>query len=322
MSRNLLESLDPELRAPIAGIIAEAVTLDDISAARVASAKMMEAVKAGAPTAQGVTVEERGIPGPAGAPDVTVRIHRPARRGGALPALLWIHGGGYVLGKAEYEDVGCGRFAAEADCVVAAVEYRLAPEDPFPAALEDCYAALTWMAGSAGELGVDPSRIAIGGASAGGGLAAGLALLARDRAEVDPVFQLLVYPMVDDRNVRPAGETLPDTLFWTRANNQVAWRCYLGREPAGADISYYASACRSADLEGLPPAYISVGDQDLFLEEDVAYARRLIEAGVSTELHVYPGACHGFDMLVPEAGISRRFIADQVAALRRVLHRA
>jgi acetyl esterase/lipase len=168
-------------------------------------------------------------------------------------------------------------------------------------------------------LGIDRSRIAIGGASAGGGLAAGLALLARDRGEVDVVFQLLVYPMLDDCNVAPAGDALPDTVFWTRGNNLVAWRSYLAGEPGGQGVSAYASVCRAADLKGLPAAYIAVGDQDLFAEEDIDYARRLVRAGVPTELHVYPGGCHGFDMLVPEADISRRFTSDSVRALRRAL---
>jgi acetyl esterase/lipase len=169
-------------------------------------------------------------------------------------------------------------------------------------------------------LGIDSARIAVGGASAGGGLAAGLALLARDRGELDVAFQLLVFPMIDDRTVPAARDSLPDTLFWTRANNLVAWRCYLGCEPGVAETSGYASVSRAASLEGLPPAYIAVGDLDLFVEEDVDYARRLICAGVPTELHVYPGACHGFDMLVPDAEISRRFVADQVRALSRALH--
>ena len=233
MNPDLIRSLDPELRLPITELMGKFVSLKDIPAARVAEGKMMEALKAQAPVVRRVEVEVRLVPGPEGAPDVTVRIYRPEGRKAVLPALLWIHGGGYVLGSVEYEDATCAQLAAEADCVTVAVEYRLAPENPFPAPLEDCYAALRWMAASVGELGIDRSRIAIGGASAGGGLSAGLALLARDRGEVDIVFQLLVYPMLDDRNAALASEVLPDAVFWTRENNLVAWRSYLGREPGG-----------------------------------------------------------------------------------------
>jgi acetyl esterase/lipase len=206
-------------------------------------------------------------------------------------------------------------------CVVASVEYRLAPEHPFPAPVEDCYAALKWLSARSAELGVNRSRIAVGGASAGGGLAAGLALLTRDRAEVEVTFQLLIYPMIDDRNVAPASETVPDTFVWTRENNRMGWRAYLGREPGGADVSPYAAAARATDLTGLPPAYIPVGDLDLFLDENITYAQRLLAAGVPTELHVYPGAFHGFNGFVPSAEISRRFNADRDSALKRMLHR-
>jgi acetyl esterase/lipase len=319
VSGDPFKSLDPELRGIVAGLADEFVTLDDIAEARVAAAKMMEAAKEQSPEVHRVDIEQRVVPGPPGAPDVAVRIYRPEGHEGMWPALLWIHGGGYVLGSVEYEDPTCSRFAAEVGCVTVGVQYRLAPEHPFPAPLEDCYAALKWMVGCADELGIDRARVAIGGASAGGGLAAGLALLARDRGEIEVVFQLLVYPMLDDCNMAPSSEDLPDTVFWTRANNLIAWRSYLGRRPGEEGISHYASACRATDLRGLPPAYIAVGDQDLFVGEDIGFARGLITAGVPTELRVYPGGCHGFDMLVPEADISRRFISDAVLALKKAV---
>jgi acetyl esterase/lipase len=269
----------------------------------------------------GVMAEDRIIPGPKGAPDITVRIYRPEKLAGLLPVLLWIHGGGYILGDIEQEDMTAKQFTLAGECVVVSVEYRLAPEHPYPAPLEDCYAALKWLSAHTGELGVDSSRIAIGGASAGGGLAAGLAILARDRAEVPVMFQLLVYPMINDCNITPAGDNLPDALFWTRENNLIGWRSYLGCEPGIEGISCYAAALRAKNLEGLPPAYITVGDIDLFAQEDIEYARRLIEAGVPTELHVYPGGCHAFDMLVPGADISKRFTVDIRRALKRALSR-
>jgi len=320
MNRDLTELLDPELKEPIKMMLDQMppMTFDNLPAARAASQQMMAAMKMQMPVIPGVITEDRTIPGPKDSPDVTVRIYRPEKQVGQLPALLWIHGGGYMLGDIDQEDFTAKQFALAGDCVVVSVEYRLAPENPYPAPLEDCYAALKWLSAHAEELGVN--RMAIGGASAGGGLAAGLAILARDRAEVKALFQLLVYPMINDCNVIPASKTLPDTIFWTRENNLIGWRSYLGCEPGREGIPCYAAAYRATNLEGLPPAYITVGDLDLFAQEDIDYSRRLMGAGVSTELHVYPGGCHAFDMLVPDADISKRFTADIHRALGRALH--
>ena len=207
-----------------------------------------------------------------------------------------------------------------ADCITVSVDYRRAPEAPFPAPLEDCYAALKWCFEHADEIGVDSSRIAIGGGSAGGGLAAALALLVRDRAEMDVVFQMLIYPMIDDTNVAPASETLPDTYIWSRANNLFGWTSYLGRAPGGEGVSPYAAAFRASDLTGLPPALIVVGELDLFVDENIEYARRLIGAGIPTELQVYPGAYHGFINIAPEADVSQQCIAACTQALKKALH--
>ncbi len=316
--------LDPELAPPLEAWLKATnggINLHDIPAARRMMDELAAAQMANAPPIEGVRTEDRWVPGPAGAPEVFVRIYQPTDRPDTLPALLWIHGGGYVLGSVERDDLLAKHLAKVAQCVVVSVEYRLAPEHPFPAPIEDCYAALKWLSAQSAELGVNRARIAVGGASAGGGLAAGLALLTRDRAEVELTFQLLIYPMIDDRNVAPASATVPDTLVWTRENNLVGWRAYLGREPGGADVSCYAAAARATDLRGLPPAYIPVGDLDLFLDENIAYAQRLMAAGVPTELHVYPGAFHGFNGFVPGADISRRFNADRDSVLKRMLHR-
>jgi len=318
------DRLDPELVQPLQDFLAATnggISLDDIPAMRTTLRQLNDVMKTLVPPVEGVVSEDRQVPGPEGAPDVPVRIYRPVERSPQLPALLWIHGGGYVLGDIEGDDLRARQFAKDLDCVVVSVEYRLAPEHPFPAPIEDCYAALKWLAATAGELGVDRSRIAIGGASAGGGLAAGLALLARDRGEVTLAFQLLIYPMIDDRNVAPADEQHPDTLIWSRANNIAGWRSYLGQDGGGDDVSPYAAAFRATDLAGLPSAYIPVGDIDLFIDEDILYARRLIQAGVPTELHVYPGGFHGFDALAPATGIAQRFNADLNQALRRAFAR-
>ena len=322
MVRDLAEQLDPELKGPIKKLLKLMPPTDftRIPAARAASKQMIAAMHSKLPVIKGVVAEDKKIPGPDGAPDVAVRLYRPEGQTGIIPALLWIHGGGYVFGDIDQEDYSARIFALAGECAVVSVEYRLAPENPYPAPVEDCYAALKWLSRNAGKLKIDSSRIAVGGGSAGGGLAAGLALLARDRNEIEVCFQLLVYPMIDDLNVVPPGEDLPDSLFWTRADNLAGWRCYLGSQPGKEEISCYAAAFRADALEGLPPAYIAVGDIDLFAREDIEYVRRLINAGVPTELHVYPGAPHAFEMLVPDADISRRFTSDIHRALKHALH--
>ena len=322
MSNDMMDRLDPELVGPVRMMIkmrGGGLNFDDIPAARAAGEQMMAAMKGQLPVIEGVTAEDRNVPGPDNGPDVALRIYRPDNRTDHLPAILWIHGGGYILGNIENDDFSARQMSLLAECIIVSVEYRLAPENPYPAPLEDCYAALKWLAKNADELGADPERIAIGGGSAGGGLAAGLALMSRDLGEVDVMFQFLIYPMIDDRNTIPASNTLPDTIFWTRESNRIGWRAYLGCEPGGDDISCYAAASRATDLTGLPPAYIAVGEIDLFAQEDIEYARRLIEAGVCTELHVYPGGCHGFDMMAPDAAISRQFADDFNRALMRVM---
>lgn len=323
MNRDLSELLDTDLKGPIKTMLAQMppMSFDDLPAARAAAKEMTAAMKMEMPVIPGVITEDRTVPGPKGSPNVAVRLYRPEKLPGPLPTLLWIHGGGYMFGDLDQEDLIAKQFALAAECEVVSVEYRLAPENPYPAPLEDCYAALKWLSNQASELGIDRSRIAIGGASAGGGLAAGLALLARDRAEVNPVFQLLVYPMINDCNIAPSSDVLPDTLFWTRESNLIGWRSYLCCEPGGEGISCYAAASRALELAGLPPAYITVGDLDLFAQEDIEYSRRLIEAGVLTELHVYPGGCHAFDMMVPDADITKRFTTDIHRALKRALHK-
>ena len=239
-----------------------------------------------------------------------VRLYRPAGGGGEKPALLWIHGGGYMIGSPEQDDALCRRFVRRLGIVVAAVRYRLAPQHPYPAALEDCYSALTWLAALPG---VDAARIAIGGASAGGGLTAALALLARDRAEVTPVLQLLSYPMLDDRSVDPALDK-PGFRLWNAASNRIGWTSYLG----GADPSVAVPARRD-DLAGLPAAWIGVGTLDLFHGEDLVYAGQLTAAGVPCEVYEVPGAFHGFDGLAPKASISQTYFDSKCAALRAAM---
>ncbi|MGI4744811.1 MAG: alpha/beta hydrolase, partial [Janthinobacterium lividum] len=254
--------------------------------------------------------------------DIEVRVFTP--NGGEEdtlhPALLHLHGGGYVAGAARGQDAAHASLAAELGCVIASVDYRLAPESPHPGPVEDAYAGLKWLYDEARTLGVDRTRIAVGGESAGGGLAAALALLARDRDEVPIVFQHLIYPMLDDRT-GTLGEPHPSAgeFIWTPEFNRFGWASLLGHEPGLPTTSPYAAPARAVDLSRLPPAFISVGALDLFIDEDIEYARRLIRAGVPTELHVFPGAFHGFDM-VPTARTAAVARNRSRAALRRALH--
>ena len=248
---------------------------------------------------------------------VTVRLHQPPDAPDApLPALLWIHGGGYIAGYAAQDDAFCRMLARDLRIRVAAVEYRRAPEHPYPTPLHDCHDALVWLAQ---RDDVDADRVAIGGGSAGGGLAAGLAQLARDRARVRPVLQLLSYPMLDDRTACRADIDERDLRLWDNRSNRFGWQSYLGRPPGTDPDPGAAVPARHDDLSDLAPAWVGVGSCDLFFEEDVAYARRLHDAGVPCELHVARGGFHAFDQLRPDARLSRDFRGAQLRALRSAL---
>jgi acetyl esterase/lipase len=275
------------------------------------------------PSADGaaVSLEERMIDGPTKAPPVRVLIYRPAVMRTAMPALLHIHGGGYVVGRPEIIETTNRRRAANLGCVVVSVGYRLPPQTPHPGPIEDCYAALKWLYDHAAELGIDAKRIAIGGESAGGGLAAALALLARDRGEVPLVLQFLIAPMLDDRTVT-RSDPHPYVVHeaWSAEYNAFGWRALLAAEPGSQGVSPYAAAARAENLSGVAPAFISVGALDLFLEENLEYARRLSRAGVAVELHVYPGAFHGFAEMTDDARVSIAAAADGMRALHKALH--
>lgn len=252
--------------------------------------------------------------------EVAVRVHRPANIDGDVPGLVWVHGGGYVMGTAAQDDRLCRHFAKHVGMVVASVDYRLAPEHKFPVPLEDCYAALDWLAR---QPGVDGERIAVGGGSAGGGLAAALALLARDRGEHRLAFQLLVYPMLDDRTANRSDVDERGFRLWNNKSNRFGWEAYTGEPPGSPGLSAPAVPARAgmAELAGLPPAWIGVGTLDLFHDEDVAYAARLRDAGVPCELQVVEGAFHGFDTVRPKSAVSEAFRAAQTKALAAALSR-
>ena len=249
-----------------------------------------------------------------GDPPVPVRVHRPPDLDGPAACLFAMHGGGYVIGSYDMDSLMLDDICPRLGIVGATVEYRLAPETPYPGPLEDCYRGLKWIHDHADELGIDPARIGVTGTSAGGGLAAALALLARDRGEVPVAFQLLDCPMIDDRQTTPSSrrDGLP---VWSRRSNEFGWRSYLGDLYGSDDVPYTAAPARATDLSGLPPAFVSVGSVDGFLDEDVDYALRLIHAGVPCELHVYPGAPHGYQMAF-DARITRQSRRDVEQWLR------
>ncbi|MGR9594637.1 alpha/beta hydrolase [Bacillus thuringiensis] len=269
-----------------------------------------------------VNMTKRMIPGAAG--EMLVKIYEPVEKNknlDKLPAMLWIHGGGYVMGHPDMDDVLCERFVQTAECVVVSVDYRLAPEHPYPAAIEDCYAGLVWMTNEADSLGIDVNRVAIAGASGGSGLTAALALMARDKGGPSIIFQMPLYPMLDSRNITPSSyEIIEDNATWNRANNLTAWGMYLGKENDTNESSPYAVPSRADNLAGLPPTYTCVGQLDLFRDEIIEYVTRLAQAGVDVEFHLYPGCFHCFEVFVPEAEVSQRASQNYFDAMARALH--
>ncbi|MEI2706130.1 MAG: alpha/beta hydrolase [Ilumatobacteraceae bacterium] len=250
---------------------------------------------------------------------VVVRVHREPGASGPLPCLFSIHGGGYVMGTRLMDDPMHRAYCGSLGIVGASVEYRLSPETPYPGPLEDCYDGLAWVMANAADLGIDPDRVGIYGGSAGGGLAAGLALLVRDRDEFDIAFQTLICPMLDDRQITPSSQ-LEGLDIWSRDSNEFGWRAYLGPRYADPALPIYAAPARAKDLSRLPPAYIAVGTIDGFRDEDVDYATRLNQAGVPCELHVYPGGPHGYQMF-PFTEMSQQSALDVTRWLRRQLAR-
>jgi len=304
--------LDERHRSLLASLPADLLDLSDLARCRTG----FDAFNAAAPKPpmpSDVRIAEVFVPGHDGDPDVRVKIYTPEGLGTRAPAMLWIHGGGMVLLSADDNDFPCAVRAREHEAVVVSVDYRLAPEHPAPAQIRDCFAALCWLA--SGAVDVDPRRIVIAGASAGGGLAAGTALFSRDHGGPRAVAQLLVYPMLDHRNETASSHAIRDLRVWNRDANLIAWDHYLG----GDQPTVYTSPALCDDLAGLPPAYITVGTFDMFLDEDVAYAVELNRAGVPCELHVFPGAFHLSQNLLPDHPTSRRWRNAEEAFLSRAL---
>lgn len=296
--------MDPELEAFIP-LFPKADLVDPVSA----RGKLTElATAVPAPDVSGMTVEDRTVPAD---PDVPVRIYHPEEAHGAI---VWLHGGGFVMGDVDTEHPWAARLAAASGAVVLSVGYRLSPENRFPAAFDDAYAVLTWAAGNAAGLGFDADRIAVGGHSAGGGLAAAIALRARDERGPRICFQLLNQPGLDDRQESWSARTFTDTPWMTRDKITAAWGHYLG----GAAATPYAAPARADDLSGLPPAYVATAEFCPNRDEDIEYAARLLKSGVSVELHQFAGTFHGSQAIL-SAEVSQRQLAELGAALRRGL---
>jgi len=266
-----------------------------------------------------VTHFERTIPGPLGAPDLTVSVFQRTDHAPGGPGIYHIHGGGMVMGDRFLGADSLIDWVEQLDAVAVSVEYRLAPENPDPAPVEDCYAGLEWMAANAEELGVDPERLVVAGASAGGGLAAGVALMSRDRGGPALAGQLLIYPMLDDRNESLSSHQFDGIGVWDRTSNDTGWDALLGDRRKTSQVSLYAAPARAADLSNLPPAFIDVASAEVFRDEDVAYASTIWACGGDAELHVWPGGFHGFDIFFPQAVLSVLAREARTRWLRRIL---
>ncbi|MGM9988553.1 MAG: alpha/beta hydrolase [Bacillaceae bacterium] len=278
-----------------------------------------QVLKTASPPHESISISNQFILGHNDAPAIRIRIYEPQIKNESLPGVLWIHGGGYIAGCPEEDDILCQRFVLEANCIVVSVDYRLAPENPFPSPLEDCYTALEWFVENASKLGVDHSRIGVAGASAGGGLTAAVSLLARDRQGPSIAFQMPLYPMIDDRNITPSSKEITDNRVWNAEINQIAWQAYLGSTYED-DVPFYAAPARINDLSGLPPTYTCIGDLDPFRDETIDYVAKLTKAGVPTEFHLYPGCFHAFDVATTKE-VSQRAVTQYVQALKHGLQK-
>lgn len=315
------DRIDPASREPLEMLL-QAVpggfnAIPDIVERRAFVRQLLQTMTADLPPNERVVSEDRTIPGPQGEPDVHVRIYTPAEATGVLlPGILYIHGGGMIIGDLDGEHLRAEMLCELTNTVVVSTDYRKAPEHAYPAQVHDCYAALTWMADHVDDLDIDPHRIAVYGGSAGGNLAIATTMMARDRGGPAIAFLMAPYPMIDDRNELPSTHEITEIGIWDRGGNLEAWEWFLGGAPADA----YAAPARAEDLTGMPPTFIDVGELDLFRDEDIAFVQRLIQAGVPTEFHIYPGAYHASEVFAPQADLSQRIWASRLSALTRALH--
>jgi acetyl esterase/lipase len=315
------DRIDPASREPLEQLL-QAVpggfnAIPDIVERRTFVRQLLETMTADLPPNDRVVSVDRDIPGLHGAPDIRIRVYTPAEATGVLlPGILYIHGGGMIIGDLDGEHLRAEMLCELTNTVVVSTDYRKAPEHSHPAQVEDCYAALTWMAAHVNELDIDPSRLAVYGGSAGGNLAIATTMMARDKGGPEISYLMAPYPMLDDRNALPSTHEITEVGIWDRDGNVEAWEWFLG----GGEADAYAAPARATDLSGLPPTFIDVGELDLFRDEDIDFVQRLQQAGVPTEFHLYPGAYHASEVFAPEADLSQRIWAARIHALTRALH--
>lgn len=313
--------LDPECGAALEAVrdsVLVSITPEMIPALREAT-EVWDATDEQIADESGYRLSERRVPGRDGAPDITLVIARPADQAAAAPAIYYVHGGGMVAGSARTGLVGVIDLAARHGAVVVSVDYRLAPEHPDPAPVEDSYAGLRWVAENVDELRVDGSRIVVAGLSAGGGVAAGTVLLARDRGLPHVAAQMLMCPMLDDRNNTVSTRQFAGSGAWDKISNDTGWTALLGERQGTDDVSIYASPARATDLSNLPPTFVDVGSAETFRDEAAAFASQIWTAGGIAELHVWPGGFHGYDLYAPHAAISQQTVEARRGWLARVL---
>ena len=311
------DRVDPESLVPLQGLLAAMPggfnAISDIVTRRATLDGMLAMMTADLPPNPNVVLEDRIISGPGG--DLPIRIYTPAQGSGPRPGVLFIHGGGMVLGNLETDHLTAVMLCETLGVVLVSVDYRLAPEHPAPAAIDDCFAALMWLAEMADDLGIRRDRIALYGGSAGGGLAIATALMNRDHGGPAIHFVMAPYPMIDDRNETASSKQITDVGIWDRAGNVEAWAWYLGGKPA----TQYSAPARATDVSGLPSMFIDVGDVDMFHDEDVEFVSRLKDAGVSVEFHVHPGSYHASEVFAPMAALSAKIWGLRIAAMQKAL---
>ena len=314
---NIQNRIDPASSLPLEELLNTLPggfnAIEDIKERRNVINSLIRMMTAELPPIDNIVIEDRNIAAPDALLELVVRIYKPTGVSGGLPGIFFIHGGGMIMGSIETENHKAAMLCETIQSIVVSVEYRLAPENPYPAQVQDCYEALVWMSKNAAELGFDTDRLAIVGGSAGGGLAIATALMARDQEFPKLSFQMANYPMIDDRNETPSSKEITDVGIWDRKANIEAWDWYLG----GKNADEYAAPARAIDLSGLPPTFIDVGELDLFRDEDIEFAKRLLQAGVTTELHVYPGAYHASESFAPEAELSKQIWTKRIEAMKQ-----
>jgi len=316
---SLRDRIDPESRAPLDEILRRfpggVNRVPDLDTRRQLDLQLALEGSPNPDVNSDIDTEDQVIAKHEDGSSLAVRVHRPKGVQKELPCILFIHGGGMILGGLESEDASARMLCQMVQAVVVSIDYRLAPEYAYPAQVDDCYACLSWIAAHTTDLGIDASRLAVYGGSAGGGLTIATVMRARDNGGPPIAFQMAIYPMIDDRNETSSSHEVTDIGVWDRCSAQEAWALYL----AGQEPDHYSAPARATDLTGLPPTFIDVGEVDMFRDEDIAFAARLLVSGVPTELHVYPGAYHASELIAPAAALSRRIWSTRISALVEAL---